>query len=333
MTFLSNELEQLLQTCIENDSDFPKILQTMLNESNFLEESRLRSQIKSLVDEGFLSKIIWGDNLPLIGRIEQKGYDYFKQRDSYIRAKLRQDPQFALLDDESEKTLKNLIDTSEEFIQLCGNASEGKVYENLADKGYIKIYSNGLSYTFSGEFVGVASVTQRGKQYFKDKEQRIEEILLLQNENSNIPVYKKDKLFDVFISHANNDKTDYVNKLKDSLDKLKINIFYDKDTLEWGDDWKSRILNGVQNSEFAIIIISDNFFDREWTEKELNEFLNRQNANGQKIILPILYNITIEQLKAKYPVVSDIQVLNSKDYSCDEIALKFAAQLIKRLKR
>jgi len=333
MTFLSNELEQLLQTCIENDSDFPKILQTMLNESNFLEESRLRSQIKSLVDGGFLSKIIWGDNLPLIGRIEQKGYDYFKQRDSYIRAKLRQDPQFALLDDESEKTLKNLIDTSEEFIQLCGNASEGKVYENLADEGYIKIYSNGLSYTFSGEFVGVASVTQRGKQYFKDKEQRIEEILLLQNENSSIPVYKKDKLFDVFISHANNDKTDYVNKLKDSLDKLKINIFYDKDTLEWGDDWKSRILNGVQNSEFAIIIISDNFFDREWTEKELNEFLNRQNANGQKIILPILYNITIEQLKAKYPVVSDIQVLNSKDYSCDEIALKFAAQLIKRLKR
>ena len=78
--------------------------------------------------------------------------------------------------------------------------------------------------------------------------------------------------------------------------------------------------------------ISSNFFDREWTEKELNEFLNRQNRNGQKIILPILHNTTIEQLQAKYPAVADIQLLNSKDDSCDEIALKFAAQLIKRLK-
>lgn len=137
---------------------------------------------------------------------------------------------------------------------------------------------------------------------------------------------------DVFISHANRDKIDYVDELKESLDKLKIKIFYDKDSLEWGDNWKQRILDGVKESEFAIIVISENFFDREWTEKELNEFLNRQNRNGQKIILPILHNITIEQLKAKYPAIADIQALNSKDYSCDEIALQFAGQLIKRLK-
>ena len=138
--------------------------------------------------------------------------------------------------------------------------------------------------------------------------------------------------YDVFISHANKDKVDYVDELMTSLNKLKIKIFYDKDSLEWGDNWKQRILNGVKESEFAIIVISENFFDREWTEKELNEFLNRQNRNGQKIILPILHNTTIEQLQAKYPAVADIQALNSKDYSCDEIALQFAGQLIKRLK-
>ena len=131
---------------------------------------------------------------------------------------------------------------------------------------------------------------------------------------------------------ANKDKIEYVDELKESLDKLKIKIFYDKDSLEWGDNWKQRILDGVKESEFAIIVISENFFDREWTEKELNEFLNRQNRNGQKIILPILHNTTIEQLQAKYPAVADIQALNSKDYSCDEIALQFAGQLIKRLK-
>lgn len=91
-------------------------------------------------------------------------------------------------------------------------------------------------------------------------------------------------------------------------------------------------MEGVDQAEFAIIIISENFFGREWTEKELQEFLNRQNSNGQKIILPILHKITSSQLKEKYPDVADIQALNSSDYSCDEIALMFAGQLIKRLK-
>ena len=93
---------------------------------------------------------------------------------------------------------------------------------------------------------------------------------------------KEHLMYDVFVSHANADKESYVDKLKTSLDKLKIKIFYDKDTLEWGDDWKKVILEGVSKAEFAIIVISKNFFGREWTEKELNEFLNRQNHNGQK---------------------------------------------------
>ena len=139
-------------------------------------------------------------------------------------------------------------------------------------------------------------------------------------------------MYDVFISHANADKATYVDDLKKSLDKLNIQVFYDKDTLEWGDNWKDKILEGVKKAEFAIIVISENFFGREWTEKELSDFLSRQNQNGQKIILPILHNITVAQLQIKYPAVADIQALDSSKYSCDEIALKFAAQLIKRLK-
>lgn len=143
---------------------------------------------------------------------------------------------------------------------------------------------------------------------------------------------KRLAMYDVFISHANADKASYVDDLKTSLDKLNIRIFYDKDTLEWGDNWKSKILEGVEKAEFAIIVISENFFGREWTEKELTDFLSRQNRNGQKIILPIIHNVTVAQLQEKYPAVADIQALDSSKYSCDEIALKFAAQLIKRLK-
>ncbi len=136
----------------------------------------------------------------------------------------------------------------------------------------------------------------------------------------------------MFISHASKDKLAYVEQLKLALDKLNIKIFYDKDSIKWGDRWKQRILEGVANSEFAIIVISENFFDREWTEKELDELLNRQNDSGQKIILPLLYNITTEQLEKKYPAVADIQAISTSDYNYDEITHLFAEQLIKRLK-
>ena len=54
--------------------------------------------------------------------------------------------------------------------------------------------------------------------------------------------------FDVFISHANKDKEDLIEELYQSLNKLGIKIFYDKESLEWGDNWKDRILNGTKKS-------------------------------------------------------------------------------------
>lgn len=143
------------------------------------------------------------------------------------------------------------------------------------------------------------------------------------------PIKKK---HDVFISHANKDKEDFVEGLYQSLKKLDIDIFYDKESLKCGDNWKDEILDKLNNSEFAIIVISENFFDREWTERELSELLNLQNKTGQKLILPIIHNITIERLKEKYPDVADIQVIDSQKHTCDEIALMFAERLINRIK-
>ena len=162
--------------------------------------------------------------------------------------------------------------------------------------------------------------------YFIDKMNGVEKVEVPKYQAKTLPEY------DVFISHANQDKEELIEELYQSLQKLGISIFYDKESLEWGDNWKERILNGTKKAEFAIIVISENFFDREWTERELSEFLNRQNRNGQKLILPIVHNITMQQLQEKYPNVADIQAIDSSKYNCDQIALLFAKQLIKRLK-
>ena len=126
---------------------------------------------------------------------------------------------------------------------------------------------------------------------------------------------------------------EYVDTLYASLNQLGIRIIYDKEVLEWGDKWKDRILEGVAKSEFAIIVVSDNFFGREWTEKELSEFLNRQDSEGEKLVLPLLYNILPQAMTSHYATLSDIQYIESKNYTPDQIALLFARQLIGRLRK
>lgn len=124
----------------------------------------------------------------------------------------------------------------------------------------------------------------------------------------------------------------YVDSLYNAINKLGIDIFYDKEEISWGDNWKDRILKGTKNSEFAIIVISKNYFGREWTEKELVEFLNRQNESGQKIILPLLYEIDFDEFLKLYPQLSEIQTLKVYDNSTNNIAILLAKELIKRYK-
>ena len=169
-------------------------------------------------------------------------------------------------------------------------------------------------------------LTPQGLKYFDEKERALKKDVSIFSEK---PLRKK---YDVFISHANKDKLSYVNDLYSVLSDLGIEIFYDSKVLSWGDKWKDVILNGTEQSEFAIIVISENFFGREWTEKELNTFLEQENTSGQKIVLPLLYNVTINQLKAKYPALEEIQAISTSDYTKEQIAILFAQELIKRYK-
>ena len=139
--------------------------------------------------------------------------------------------------------------------------------------------------------------------------------------------------YDVFISHANANKASLVDSLEASLRKLGINIWYDTDEIDWGDSLKTQIDNGLRKCRFGIIVISPEFLGREWTEKELNELLQRQNESGEKVILPLLYDLTVEKMKESYPALADFKarIITSSDETKD-IAIDFARILIRALK-
>lgn len=235
---------------------------------------------------------------------------------------------------------------AEEIFQIVISQYDGNERRNVNGSYDVipKAYHNSLQLEFEKlNMYGVISsprvwihgmwettLTPQGLTYFEDKEKAMQKEA---DRASQIMKSRADrKEYDVFISHASQDKMDYVDKLYLALRKLGVQIFYDTEVLSWGDNWKQVILDGTEKSEFAIIVISENFFGREWTERELSEFLQRQNSSHQKIILPLLYNITREDMLKKYPLLEEIQYISSEKYSVEEICILFAKELIKRIR-
>ncbi len=245
---------------------------------------------------------------------------------------------FRVMDRESENMLQAILDQYDGNERNYISFEVEKLPRYLCDSFLLeceKLQMYGMLSSVRNYVTGaMITLSESGKQYFSDKEKAYKRAEEQQKKDEDIIKIEKGirKKYDVFISHASKDKSDYVDLLNIAVRRLGINVFYDTDVLSWGDNWKKVILDGTSNSEFAIIVISRNFFGREWTERELNEFLNQQNESGQKIVLPLLHGITLEELQKNYPELVDIQCINSKDYDKKEITILLAKELIKRYK-
>lgn len=337
MEFITKEAENLLFEIIEQESD-GNYWAERFEAADHREDTILRGCFKELKDNN-LVHTTWADNIPVIIQVLKDGYLY--QQHKQEREKAERELTMGAF----ERELTELLDRTKS-IKPPINAAPISVDIDEYNRPS-EIWINDVE-IFYNNYLTTHSLSDRIKRILDKRDLYAYNQLITCLES-----IRKDKFFiekinvdnkvfdgkqksmleyDVFISHANKDKEDLIEELYQSLYKLGINIFYDKESLEWGDNWKERILNGTKKAEFAIIVISENFFDREWTERELSEFLNRQNRNGQKLILPIVHNITMQQLQKKYPNVANIQAIDSKKYNCDQIALLFAKQLIKRLK-
>lgn len=331
MIRLSREAETLLKEILDHEND-KQYWESKFDNFSTREDAIVRGCFKELQDNNLI-KVQWGDDFPYIIMIQRDGYLYTFSNDDIEETTAFEQELKQLLD--RSKSIKAPINIAPINVDINEYNRPSRDWLNDAE-------------IFFNKYLTKHVLAPRMKSLFFHRQQKayieikscLESIsrdthfIRETNEISEDNNMKKTALneYDVFISHANKDKEDFVEELYSSIIKLGVNVFYDKESLEWGDNWKNKILEGTQKAEFAIIVISENFFDRKWTEIELKEFLTRQNKAGQKTILPVIHNITMDDLRKKYPDVADIQAISSKDYSCDEIALLFAKQLIKRLK-
>lgn len=70
------------------------------------------------------------------------------------------------------------------------------------------------------------------------------------------------RTFDVFISHASEDKADVVRPLAEALKAGGLSVWYDEFELRIGDSLRRKIDRGLAGSRFGIVVLSKAFFGR-----------------------------------------------------------------------
>lgn len=130
--------------------------------------------------------------------------------------------------------------------------------------------------------------------------------------------------YDVFISHASEDKDDLVRPLAEELVELGIKVWYDEFRLTVGDSLRRSIDAGLANSKFGIVVLSPSFFANNWPQYELDGLVQREMQGG-KVILPLWHKVSKSEVMGYSPSLADKLALNSTMATITELAVEFAA--------
>lgn len=133
----------------------------------------------------------------------------------------------------------------------------------------------------------------------------------------------KEAKYDLFISHASDDKEDLVRPLVKELEKLNIKVWYDEFTLKVGDSLRKSIDHGLANSKYGTVVLSSSFFAKNWPQYELDGMVAKE-MNGHKMILPIWHKVSKNEVISFSPTLADKVALNSSLNSVEEIAAQLA---------
>lgn len=143
------------------------------------------------------------------------------------------------------------------------------------------------------------------------------------------PIEQKE--WDVFISHASEDKPAVVEPLARELSDVHgLKVWYDRWMLKLGDSLRQKIDEGLSFSQYGVVILSPDFFTKGWPKLELDGLFMIEMANGnKKVILPIIHNMTNDQVRGYSPLVASKMSINTK-VGIPEIARQVAEVVLNK---
>jgi len=125
--------------------------------------------------------------------------------------------------------------------------------------------------------------------------------------------------YDVFISHASEDKDEVVRPLAHALKSSGLKVWYDEFELRIGDSLRRKIDKGLARSRFGVVVLSRSFFQKGWPNYELDGIVTRA-VTGEQVILPIWHNISKAEVIEYSPSLADKLARNTASHTVDEIA-------------
>ncbi len=134
--------------------------------------------------------------------------------------------------------------------------------------------------------------------------------------------------WDLFISHASEDKKDVAEPLVKLLEDRGLSVWYDRKMLTLGDSLRRSIEEALANCKYGVVIISNDSLRKEWPKKELDGLLAMEDGSGKRI-LPVYHQITHAKLLKLLPILADklaVSTSQGLEHVADEICRVFEAK-------
>lgn len=129
--------------------------------------------------------------------------------------------------------------------------------------------------------------------------------------------------FDVFISHASEDKDEIARPLAAALQSHGLKVWFDEFTLRIGDSLRRKIDEGLANSRVGLVVLSPTFLNKGWTNHELDGIVTR-SVTGEQVLLPIWHKLSKQDVIAYSPSLADKLARNTANHTVEEIAAEIA---------
>lgn len=126
--------------------------------------------------------------------------------------------------------------------------------------------------------------------------------------------------YDVFLSHASEDKDELARPLMTALENRGLSVWFDELKIKVGQSIRQEIEKGIGGARFGVVILSPSFFAKQWTQAELDALFSKKIDSGRSLILPIWHRVTKDEVASHSPLLAGVLALNSATMTLDEIA-------------
>ena len=130
------------------------------------------------------------------------------------------------------------------------------------------------------------------------------------------------KEFEVFISHAVEDKCAIANEVNQRLKSMGVNEWYSGVELMVGDSIMEAVNSALKTVKYAVVILSPTYLRKRWTMMELQALIAREHLSLQRIF-PIWHQVGYEEVLEYLPLLADRFAIPSEKglhYIVDNIA-------------